>query len=398
MSESRAPLVAHLIYQLGTGGLENGLVNIINRSPADRYRHAIICLTTSEPFARRITAPGVEVIELRKRPGTDLAAYRRLRRELARLSPAIVHSRNLAALEAQLATLWLPGLRRVHGEHGRDMFDLEGRNPRYRWLRRALRSVIHRYVAVSEDLAGWLERDIRVPRQRIRQIYNGVDRERFYPGTPPPALLPPGFMPREGGILLGAVGRLAQVKNHAGLIRALARLFEGAPPLRERVRLVLVGDGPLAGELQQLVAELGLDGQVLLAGERDDIPDLLRAMDLFLQPSLGEGVSNTVLEAMATALPVIATRVGGNPELVTEGATGYLVPVDDDAALAAALARALESPSLPEMGRRARERVLGEFVWERTVDGYLSLYDEVLAPARAGGAGSPASSRAGRAR
>lgn len=398
MSELPAPLVAHLIYQLGTGGLENGLVNIINRSPAGRYRHAIVCLTTSEPFAQRITAPDVEVIELRKRPGTDLAAYRRLRRELKRLAPAIVHSRNLAALEAQLATLWMPGLRRVHGEHGRDIFDLEGRNPRYRLLRQSLRGMIHRYVAVSEDLSRWLQRDIRVAPQRVRQIYNGVDRQRFHPGMPPPGLLPPGFMPREGGILLGAVGRLAAVKNHASILRALARLFDRAPGLRERLRLVLVGDGPLTDELQQRVVDLGLERQVLLAGEREDIPDLLRAMDVFLQPSLGEGVSNTVLEAMATALPVIATRVGGNPELVKEGVTGFLVPVDDDAALADTIARAVASPSLADMGQRGRERVLHEFVWERTVDAYLSLYDEVLAQTGARGAGSPASSGVGRIR
>ena len=112
------PLIAHIIYTLSTGGMENGLVNIINRMPAGKYRHLIICLTEADNFARRITADGVEIVELHMREGHDFDCYRRLRKYLKRLRPDIVHSRNIAALEAQLFTIGLSGLKRVHGEHG----------------------------------------------------------------------------------------------------------------------------------------------------------------------------------------------------------------------------------------------------------------------------------------
>ena len=125
---ARPPLVAHIIYALATGGLENGLVNIINRAPSDRYRHVIICLTTADDFAQRITAQDVEVIELHKRPGYDLSCYWRLRQLLRELRPDIIHSRNMAALEAQLCSLGMCSVKRVHGEHGRDVNDLDGSN------------------------------------------------------------------------------------------------------------------------------------------------------------------------------------------------------------------------------------------------------------------------------
>ncbi len=173
------PLVAHIIYALGTGGLENGLVNIINRSPPGRYRHAIICLTTAEAFAGRLTVPDVEVIELHKRPGHDPAIYLRLWRTLRRLRPAIVHTRNLAALETQVLGLLFPGCKRVHGEHGRDVSDLDGSNRKYQWLRRLLSPLIHRYIAVSQDLAQWLVSTVRIAPGKVAQIYNGVDHSRF---------------------------------------------------------------------------------------------------------------------------------------------------------------------------------------------------------------------------
>ena len=133
------PLVVHIIHELGTGGLENGLVNIINRSPPGRYRHAIVCLTRAGEFATRISAPDVQVIELHKRPGHDFGLYWRLLRALRMLRPAIVHTRNLSTLEMQFVAAVLPGVKHVHGEHGRDVFDLHGTNRKYNLLRKAAR-------------------------------------------------------------------------------------------------------------------------------------------------------------------------------------------------------------------------------------------------------------------
>ena len=382
MNSEPPPLVLHIIYALGTGGLENGLVHLINGTPANRYRHAIVCLTKAEAFAGRITAPDVEVHELGMQPGRDWAAYRRLWLLLRKMRPAIVHSRNLAALEAQLVTCLVPGIRRVHGEHGRDMNDLDGGNFKYRLLRKGMRFVVHRYTAVSRDLAGYLVRAIGVKPARLKQIYNGIDQARFYPRLSDDEgaeHFPDGFLPERDALIAGTVGRLAEVKNQRIILEAAAQALTASPALRERLRLVIVGEGVMRESLESLAQELGLKELLWMPGDRNDIPGLLRAMDVFLLPSLGEGISNTLLEAMATGLPVIASRVGGNPELVQERENGLLVPVGDRAALCDAMLELFESPERRRrMGANGAAFVTGNFSWTRTVLSYLEVYDDLL--------------------
>lgn len=377
--KSAPPTVVHVIYALGTGGLENGLVNLINRAAPDRYRHAIICLTTSGDFAARITTPNVPVLSLHKRPGHDLRVYWRMWRALRQLRPAVMHTRNLAALEMHLIGLLRPGLRRIHGEHGRDVYDLDGSNTRYQRLRRALAPFLHRFITVSADLRDWLVNDVGIAAKQVIQIYNGVDQQVFKPcEAGRPELAPVGF----GGSdqrLIGTVGRLAEVKDQATLLKATRLLLEQRPTLRTRVRVVIVGDGPLRAALQRQVEESGLADVVWLAGDRDDVPALLQMMDVFVLPSLAEGISNTVLEAMASGLPIVATDTGGNPELVEPAVNGYLFPVGDAQALAAMLGKLIDDDALVRaMGAAARTRVEQRFDWQRTVEQYLGVYDEAL--------------------
>lgn len=386
MNQSRArepqpPLVVHIIYSLGTGGLENGLVNIINRCPPTRYRHAIVCLTQSGPFAARITAPGVSIHELNKRPGNDWAVYGRLLRLLWRLRPAVIHTRNLAALEAHILGVLMPRTRRVHGEHGRDVGDLSGLNPRYRWLRRVLNPLIHRFITVSRDLQDWLLNEVGIPARKVTQIYNGVDAEAFggqvRTGPDPSGGVrsSPDLIP----VVVGTVGRLAEVKDQRQIIRALAHIFSLRPQLRSQLSCIVVGDGPERGALEAEAFARGVAEEIWFAGDRNDVPALLARMDVFLLPSLGEGISNTVLEAMACGLPVVATRVGGNPELVQHGVTGTLVPVGDAEALAGAILELLDDSQQRErFGMTAQQRIQREFDWNTTVEAYLSVYDAVL--------------------
>jgi sugar transferase (PEP-CTERM/EpsH1 system associated) len=373
------PLVVHVIYALGTGGLENGLVNLINRSPPDRYRHAIICLTTSGDFAARLTARAVPIVSLHKRPGHDLGVYWRLWRELRRLRPSILHTRNIAALEMQLVGLLLPGLRHVHGEHGRDIYDLDGSNRRYRRLRRWIAPAVDRFITVSRDLHQWLTETVGIDANKVTHIYNGVDHALFEPRKDNrPDLFPEAFL-GPAACVIGTVGRLAEVKDQATLLRAVHALIERRPERRQHVRVLVVGDGPLRGQLGELAHELGIADNVWLAGDRSDVPRLLRTMDLFVLPSLAEGISNTVLEAMASGLPVVATRTGGNPELVEAGVTGELFPVGDHGRLAEILLRMIDEPTQARaMGEAGRRRVVEQFNWQRTVDGYLAVYDEIL--------------------
>jgi sugar transferase (PEP-CTERM/EpsH1 system associated) len=376
----QAPLIAHIIYRLDVGGLENGLVNLINHMPPGRYRHIIICLTDYSDFHKRITAQRVPVYALQKRDGKDWGLYIRLWKILRELKPDIVHTRNLAGLEGQIPAL-LAGVRcRVHGEHGRDVYDLHGVNTKYNRLRKTIRPLVHRYISVSRDLADWLVKTIGARPAHVHQIYNGVDSERFCPRLGSrPKLGPPGFA-TEQTVVIGTVGRMAGVKDQLTLVRAFLLLLDRDARARDRLRLMLVGDGLLRDQARQLLYEAGAEILAWLPGERSDIPEIMRALDIFVLPSLGEGISNTILEAMSSGLPVVATRVGGNPELVMEGETGFLVSPADPKAMAESIARYLTQPEMMQRhGRVGRKRVEACFSMDKMVQDYLAVYDAVLA-------------------
>jgi len=374
-------LIVHVIHGLRIGGLENGLVNLINRMPAERYRHAVICLTDYDRFAERIEHADVEVFALHKRAGKDPLVYLRLWRLLRRLRPDIVHTRNLGALEAQLPALLAGARARIHGEHGRDMGDLHGDNLRYRMLRRALRPLIHRYIPLSRDLEAYLRTRIGVPAARITRIVNGVDTERFRPGRAGVArasLLAETGWPLDSRII-GWVGRMEAVKNPLGLVEAFARVRREESPRTAESRLVLIGSGAQYDAVRRAIADAGLADQAWLPGNRDDVPELLRGFDLFVLPSLAEGISNTILEALAVGLPVVATDVGGNAELVVPGECGELVPADDPAALAAAVAAYVrDDVRLSREAYAARDRALERFSIDAMVAAYTAVYDAVL--------------------
>jgi len=360
--------ICHVIYRLGTGGLENGLVNLINRMDRERFVHQIVCVDRATDFAGRLDRP-VEIVELRKRPGFEAGFYRRAWRCFRRLRPDVIHTRNTAGLDCILPAR-LAGVRAcLHGEHGRTADDPEGRNPRHNFLRRLNAPLVRGFTAVSSDLAGWLTTTVGVPARKVRVLMNGVDTERFAPGPADRSdLLPP--LPA-AAVVVGTVGRLDPVKGHVHLVEAVARLDPS-------VHLGIVGAGPERPHIEAAVAVAGIGDRVHLLGERTDIPELLRAFDLFCLSSLAEGISNTLLEAMATGLPVVATRVGGNRELVADGETGLLVPAADSEALATALGRlAGDSALCHRMGAAARHRAVERFSLDAMVARYAACYEEV---------------------
>ncbi|HEX6735224.1 MAG TPA: TIGR03088 family PEP-CTERM/XrtA system glycosyltransferase [Azonexus sp.] len=379
MSADPRPLVAHVMYRFDTGGLENGIVNLINHMPPERYRHAVIALTEVTDFRRRIQRDDVEFIALNKPPGQTLWLFPRLFRLFRRLRPAIVHSRNLAALEVQLPA-WAAGVPvRIHGEHGRDVGDYDGSNVTYQRVRRFYKPFVSYYLALSRDLAQYLDGIIRVPPNKVLQVYNGVDTVRFQPASGGEFSAPGCPFPRAGHWLVGTVGRMQTVKDQPTLARAFVRALEIAPELRSRLRLVLVGDGPLRAECQDILAAAGAAELAWLAGERSDVPDIMRGLDCFVLPSLAEGISNTILEAMACGLPVIATDVGGNADLVAAGETGEIVPSADPEAMARAIVRHAARPEASRaMGQAGRERVERKFSMKAMVAAYQGTYDQLL--------------------
>lgn len=378
MSERAVPLIVHVIYRLDYGGLENGLVNLINRMPPERFRHAIVCLAGFSEFRQRLQRTDVEVYSLDKRLGKDLRAYWRFWRLLRTLKPEIVHTRNLGTVDLQWIA-WAAGVRgRVHGEHGWEASDPLGLDAKNLRIRKFCRASVRRYVAMSQDLAAWLQRHVNVSAARVRQIYNGVDVAKFTPTGQTPNDAPW----REASpkpFVFGTVGRLDPVKRQGSMLEAFARLANGGNVARDAVRLMIVGKGPLESDLRARAEALGVADAVWFTGARSDIPDLMREMNVFVLPSMNEGISNTILEAMASGLAVIAARVGGNPELVVSGRTGVLY---DDAAsdgLFDAMVSYMKSPQLAKQhGVAGRERVEKDFSLSSMVDNYVRVYRELV--------------------
>lgn len=371
------PLVLHVVFRFDVGGLENGVVNLINHMPAAAYRHAVVALTEVTDFRHRLRREDVPTLALNKAPGHGLWLYPRLFRLFRQLRPAIVHTRNLAALECAVPA-WAAGVpARVHSEHGLEGRDLDAGVTRYDRMRRWYRPFVSHHIALSRDLEGYLSQRVGVAPRRLSQFYNGVDAQRFSPG--PAAELPGCPFDPARHWLVGTVGRMQPVKDQLTLARAFALALQRAPAQRERMRLVLVGDGPQRDAVTAALRDGGVLDLCWLAGERNDVPALMRALDLFVLPSLSEGVSNVILEAMACGLPVLATNVGGNPELVMSDRTGVIVPAADPSAMADAMLRLATDPQRSAaMGQAARVDVLDRFSMQAMVRSYQGLYDRLL--------------------
>lgn len=376
----RRLLVVHVVYRFDMGGLENGVVNLINNMSSEKYRHAVVALTDITDFRLRVVQDDVIFYALDKPEGHAFWLYPRLFRLFRKLRPAIVHTRNLAALEV-LVPAWAAGVPvRIHGEHGRDVGDFDGNNRKYQWMRRVYAPFVTHYLALSRDLASYLTEKVHISAKRITQVYNGVDAVRFSPAESIGHSLIKECPFTDAGLwVVGTVGRMQTVKDQVTLTRAFILALKSAPELKARVRLALVGDGPLRGRCQEMLESAGVAQFAWLPGERNDVPEIMRGLDCFVLPSLAEGISNTILEAMACGLPVIATDVGGNADLVLQGVTGQIVPAGDADAIASSLVQFATAPILAQkMGRAGRQRILEKFSLDAMVATYQGLYDRLL--------------------
>ncbi|MGZ8164413.1 MAG: TIGR03088 family PEP-CTERM/XrtA system glycosyltransferase [Methylobacter sp.] len=377
---NNSPLIVHIIYRLGIGGLENGLVNLINNMPAHAYRHAIISLKDSTDFQARLMRSDVEVYQLSKKEGQDWGSFIQLYKLLKQIKPAIVHTRNLATIEYQIPA-WLAGIKhRIHGEHGWDVFDPEGTNIKYQWVRKIIKPLIHRYIPLSKHLESYLTEKIQVSPQKITRICNGVDTAVFYPlkgnKTPLPGC---SYSFTQHEVVIGTVGRMHGVKDQLTLVKAFIYACEQQPAIKAKLKLIIVGDGPLREKAINLLKEKQLMDNAWLPGERSDVAEIMRRLDLFILPSLAEGISNTILEAMATGLPVIAIEVGGNSELVEDGKTGQLITAGDPIAMAEKILDYVSNEQKRrEHGQHAQQRVLQRFSLAAMVDQYKTVYDSLL--------------------
>jgi len=368
------PRVVQVIPSLQVGGLQKTVVRLVHHF-GPRIEHLVLTPAGDGPL--RTTFPeGVPVLSMAERRlsgkwnALGMACIFRAYR------PDIVHARNWTCIDAIVGARLAAVPIVIHGEHGREASDPEGRNRFRRRARRWLSPLITRFVPVSRDLSRWLVNEVGIPAEKVTQIYNGVDTEAFTPGTRDSARLALGIP--DDCLVIGTVGRLDPVKDHHGLVQAFRQVAESRHCL-----LFIVGGGPGRPELERLLRATGLGDRVRLLGERHDVSLILPALDIFTLPSLGEGTSNAILEAMATGLPVVATRVGGNPELVEDGISGTLVEPRSSDALARGFRCYLDDPALiRKHGAAGRRRALKDFSLDRMLAAYEALYATVLTSRR----------------
>jgi sugar transferase (PEP-CTERM/EpsH1 system associated) len=367
--------VLHVIDRLGVGGTEVGILKVIQGLSGESFDHRICTIRGfDENFARSQGFEGQIYVAGRSNSGFQFLLGH-LAGIMRDFRPHIVHSRNWGAIEAMPAARLSRVPVAIHSEHGYEVDMLDGLPKRRRVFRRFAYGVADAVFTVSEELRSYHARQGWFPLERIRVLPNGVNTSRFALRHGESQETRQRLGLGEGSLVLGSVGRLVQIKDHATLLKAAEILISRGMP----VHVLLVGSGPeLAKHMEFVAASPRLSGRVVFAGAVSDVPALLNAMDVFVLPSLSEGMSNTLLEAMASSLPVVATRIGGNPELVEHERSGWLFESGDVMALAAILERIGRDSNLrQELGQAARRRVVQYFSLEGMLCSYRNLYVEL---------------------
>ena len=365
-----------LLDSLNVGGTETQAVELAIRLDPVRYDVTLGCLRARGSLLDKLTGSAVDLREFYPKGGFDSPGgiYQMLRLAifLRRGGFHIVHTHDLYANLLGIPAAVLARVPVIISSQ-RDLSHLELYRTRRRvWLRRLQNlsaAVLTNANAVRDGLAA----EKHIAAGKIRVIYNGVDFERFGAKTRDRSWLAPNTEQEKWVVLVGNMH--SDVKGHPCLIAAASAVGREFPG----VRFVLAGDGEQRQNYEQHVAQLGVQNNFLFLGRRDDIPRLLACCDIAVLPSKAEGLPNAVLEYLAAGLPTVASRVGGNAEIVQDGKTGLLVPPGDPSALAEALLRLLRDPGFAgNLGNRGREYVISEFSFRRMIENTEQLYTELL--------------------
>lgn len=363
--------IVHCVENLERGGLERTVLELIAAQREAGHRCRVLCLYEPGLLAAELAGQGIEVEACRKDAGLDWAGMRRMRASLRRSPGAILHTHNAAAHYHAVAAAWgLPLGCVVNTRHGMGMASAASRKE---WLYRRSMPLTDHVVGVCEAARERFAAQGVRPRGDLLAIPNGIRLERFAVATAQAraALAAELGWPHDSRIV-GTVGRLHPVKDQSRLLHALHALRAQVP----QAVLAIVGDGQMRDALQDETERLGLRDAVRFLGDRDDVPRLLAGMQAFALPSLSEGYSVALLEACAAGLPIVATDVGGNREIVRDGRNGRLVPAADTAALASALGQVVQDSGLGErMGKAGREWVAAEGSFRTMASRYERLYE-----------------------
>jgi glycosyltransferase involved in cell wall biosynthesis len=366
--------VAHVVLSMNVGGLERVVLALTHEGMRLGQEVAIVCIETAGTLAATAEALGATVVSAGKRPGVQWGLRRTLREIFKRLRPDVVHTHQVGALfyaGPAARKVGVPAI--IHTEHGKHY----AARFRTRILGRIAARSAQRFCCVAGDVADEVKRYRIAPEGKLTVVPNGIDTARFL--APPDAQLRRSLGIPEGAPVVGTIGRLCEVKRQDVLLKAFATLRRGVPD----AHLILVGEGPLRGELERLARELGVARVTHLAGYQSQPERFLPLMNVFALTSRSEGMPLAVLEAWAAGVPVVASAVGGLPELIEQDRTGLLFPALDEDALAAAVGRLLlDRASAAAMGTRGREWVQSQYTLDRMAQRYRQHYLELLRAAR----------------
>ncbi len=362
--------VCHAVLSMNLGGLERLVLELVRDARERGQQVSVLCLEEPGRLAPDVEALGGRVVCTHKPPGIRLGQIPQVRKVLRQLRPDVVHSHQIGALfYVGPAARWA-GVPVVHTEHGKHYAG----QPKAQRMARLSARWTRRFIGVSADIVREAVACGVVPESKTLVIPNGIDTARFHPRSPDAdrrrALgIPPGAR------VIGTIGRLAEIKRQDVLIAAFAGLADRFP----EVHLLLVGDGPLEADLRALTAGLGLAERVHFAGYESQPERALWQMDVFALTSRSEGMPVSILEAWAAGVPIVASNVGGIPELITDGQTGRLVPALDVSAATEALAGLLADPDQARsLAAAGSALVESSYSLTRMADSYQEQYRAVL--------------------
>ncbi len=366
--DSSCVRLAFCITDLDAGGAERALVQLVRRLDTSRWEPHVFCLAGWGELASVLQAAGIPCTCLGARRSRDAAVVWRLARALKAFGPRLLqtflfHANLAGRLAGRLAGVEtiVSGIRVA-----------ERRRRGHLWLDRLTNGLVDHNVCVSHGVAEYSIQVGRLQPQKITTIANGVDVERFEHVRQADRSI--FGIPADAGLVL-SVGRLDPQKGWLFLLDALSQLVARG----HNLYWLLVGEGRQADAIERRAAELNIAGRVKLVGRRSDVPELLKAADCFVLPSLWEGMPNVVLEAMAAGLPVVATRVEGSKELVIDGQTGFLATPRSAHDLACGIATLLTHPETArQMGQAGHDLVKSQYSWEKMASQYEALYQSLL--------------------
>lgn len=361
--------VVHVTFDMRIGGAEQVIYNLIENTDKSKYDLSIICLDQPiGPFGRKLQERGYKITSFNRKPGFDMSLIRDIRHYVKSHDVDVLHCHQYTPYIYGLLGAAFTKAKVVFTEHGR--FYPDERKFKRVLLNPFLNLFTDYVTAISSATRDALVEFENFPREKIRIIYNGIDDSRYVLHEDKSLRQSLGI--KEGALILGTVARLDPIKNQKMMIKALKIIQQNYP----ETFLLIIGDGPERGKLESLASQLNLSSRVLFTGFKEDVHQYLNIMDIFLLTSFSEGTAVTLLEAMASGLPCIVTNVGGNPEIVQDGETGFVIPSDDEKALSEKICILFSNIDLMKrMGKAGRKRFEDNFTVDRMVSAYEAMYD-----------------------